>query len=97
MGTVILSRSAAGAKPALSQAEGNLVLCVEERLFAKNEILRRFAPQTCPEPAEGMTDHPNQCDRINARQMQNLRFSRNPCILFDEVSLTHEGQGEKHQ
>ena len=35
--SVILSRSAAEAK--------NLVLCIEECLFAKNGILRRFAPQ----------------------------------------------------
>jgi len=31
--------NSAEAKPVLSQAEGNLVLCIAERLFAKNEIL----------------------------------------------------------
>jgi len=35
--SVILSRTAAEAK--------NLVVCIEKRLFAQNEILRRFAPQ----------------------------------------------------
>jgi hypothetical protein len=34
--------NSAEAKPVLSQAEGNLVLCIEKRLFAKNGILRRF-------------------------------------------------------
>jgi hypothetical protein len=34
--------NSAEVKPFLSQAEGNLVLCIVKRLSAKNEILRRF-------------------------------------------------------
>ncbi len=72
----------------------NLALSLKNGFQAVNEILRRFAPQTCPEPVEGMTSQ-NLSDSMLLISGENVsvgfRFSEQGLMGADHSypPLTH--------